>query len=44
MQTYYRKLRGKDSKRILIKVAHKLLCRTRAVIVSRVPYQAGLVE
>lgn len=44
MQAYYRKHVGKDSKRILIKVAHKLLCRTRAVIISGVPYEAGLVE
>lgn len=43
MQAYYRSHKGKDSKRILIKVARKLLCRTRAVIVSGIPYEVGVV-
>ena len=42
MQKYYRKHSGKDSKRILIKVARKLLCRARAVVVSGMEYQTGI--
>ena len=43
MQEYWRTHKGKDPKRILIKVARKLLCRTRAVIVSGIPYQEGVL-
>ena len=42
MQKYYRKHSGKDSKRILIKVARKLLCGARAVVVSGMEYQTGI--
>ena len=43
MQAYYRKHQGKDSKRILVKVARKLLSRTYGVIKSGVPYECGVV-
>ena len=43
MQAYYRKHQGKDVKRIIVKVARKLLCRTRAVIVTGIPYQEGVL-
>jgi transposase len=42
MQAYYRKHTGKDSKAILVKVAHKLLSRTLAVIKTETPYKTGL--
>lgn len=44
MQSYWRTHQGKDPKRILIKVARKLLSRTYAVIKTGVPYQVGVVE
>jgi transposase len=44
MQAYWRTHAGKDSKAILVKVAHKLLSRTMAVIKTRTPYQAGVVK
>lgn len=44
MQAYYRKHAGKDSKRIIFKVGHKLLSRTLAVIKTEVPYQIGIVQ
>jgi transposase len=44
MQAYFKKHKGKDVKRILIKVARKLLCRARAVIVSGIEYQIGIVQ
>jgi transposase len=44
MQAYYRKHIGKEPKRILIKVARKLLSRTLAVIKTGIPYQAGIIE
>ena len=44
MQAYYRKHAGKDSKRIIFKVAHKLLSRTLAVIKTEIPYQIGIVK
>jgi len=44
MQSYYRKHQGKDTKKILVKVARKLLSRTLAVIKSGVPYEIGVVE
>ena len=44
MQAYYRKHTGKNVKRIIIKVARKLLSRTLAVIKTEVPYTIGVVE
>lgn len=44
MQTYWRTHAGKDPKRILIKVARKLLSRTYAVIKTETPYQMGVVS
>ncbi|MTI29224.1 transposase, partial [Xanthovirga aplysinae] len=41
MQEYYRSHLGKDPKRILVKVARKLLSRTHAIIKTGVPYDAG---
>lgn len=43
LQSYWRSHQGKDPKRILIKIARKLLSRTHAVIKTGVPYQAGVV-
>ena len=44
MQAYYRKHLGKDTKKIIIKVARKLLCRTLAVIKTETPYEIGVIE
>ena len=44
MQAYYRKHCGKDPKRIIVKVARKLLSRTLAVIKSNTPYECGVLE
>ena len=44
MQGYYRKHMGKDTKKIIIKVARKLLSRTLAVIKTETPYEIGVVE
>ncbi len=44
MQSYYRKHQGKDVKRIIVKVARKLLCGTRAVVLSGVEYQEGVIN
>ena len=44
MQAYYRKHLGKDTKKIIIKVARKLLSRTLAVIKTGIPYEIGVVE
>ncbi len=44
MQAYYRSHSGKDVKRILIKVARKLLSRIHAVIRTGIPYQVGVVS
>jgi hypothetical protein len=44
MQTYYRKHLGKDSKKIVIKVARKLLSRTLAVVKTEIPYQIGVIK
>ena len=44
MQSYYRKHYGKDTKKIIIKVARKLLSRTLAVIKTETPYQIGVIE
>ena len=43
MQLYYRSHAGKDVKRILVKVARKLLSRIHAVIRTEIPYQIGVV-
>lgn len=44
MQSYYRKHYGKDTKKIIIKVARKLLSRTLAVIKTGTPYEIGVIE
>ena len=43
MQAYYRQHLGKDVKKIIVKVAHKLLSRTLAVIKTQIPYEIGVV-
>lgn len=44
MQDYFRSHKGKESKRILIKVARKLLSRTLAVIKTETPYEIGVIK
>jgi len=44
MQQYYRKHYGKDTKKIIVKVARKLLSRTLAVIKTGIPYEIGIIE
>jgi len=44
MQAYYRSHSGKDVKRILVKVARKLLSRIHAVIRTEIPYEVGVVS
>ncbi len=44
LQTYYRKHSAKEPNKAIIKVAHKLLSRMRAVIITGVPYQTGLMK
>jgi len=44
LQAYYRKHSAKEPNKAIIKVAHKLLSRIRAVIISGVPYQSGVVQ
>ena len=44
LQTYWRTHAGKEPKKILIKVARKLLSRTYAVIKTQTPYQIGVIE
>ena len=44
MQTYYRKHTGKDVKKIIIKVARKLLSRTLAIIKTEIPYEIGVIK
>jgi transposase len=44
MQSYYRSHAGKDIKRILVKVARKLLSRIHAVIRTEIPYEIGLIS
>ena len=44
LQAYWRTHAGKEPKKILIKVARKLLSRTYAVIKTQTPYQAGVVS
>lgn len=43
MQAYYRTHIGKDVKKIIVKIAHKLLSRTLAVIKTETPYEIGVV-
>lgn len=42
MQQYYRSHVGKTPNKIIVKVAHKLVSRIRAVIRTEIPYQLGL--
>lgn len=44
MQQYHRKHQGKNVKKVIVKVARKLLSRTLAVIKTGVPYEIGVVE
>ncbi len=44
IQEYYRSHMGKDVKRILVKVARKLLSRIHAVIRTETPYEIGVVN
>jgi transposase len=44
LQQYYRTHAPKDANIAIIKVAHKLLSKIRAVINSGTPYQTGLVK
>lgn len=44
MQAYYRKHLGKDNKKIIIKIARKLLSRTLAVIKTEIPYEIGIIK
>ncbi|TDN79074.1 transposase IS116/IS110/IS902 family protein [Salegentibacter sp. 24] len=43
MQAYYRQHLGKDVKKIIVKVAHKLLSPTLAVIKTKTPYEIGVI-
>ena len=43
MQAYWRSHQGKEPKKILIKIARKLLSRTYAVIKTETPYQVGVI-
>ena len=44
LQQYYRKHAHQEPNKAIIKVAHKLLSRIRAVIISGIPYQRGLIK
>jgi len=44
MQQYYRKHQGKNTKKIIVKIARKLLSRTLAVIKTETPYEIGIIE
>ena len=44
MEKYYRDHSGQDVKKILVKVARKLLSRVLAVIKTETPYQIGVVK
>jgi len=44
LQQYYRKHAHKEPNKAIIKVAHKLLSKMRAVIMSGIPYQIGLIK
>lgn len=43
MQGCYKKHYGKDTKKIIVKIARKLLSRTLAVIKTNTPYEIGVV-
>ena len=43
IQAYWRSHQGKEPKKILIKIARKLLSRTYAVIKTETPYQVGVI-
>lgn len=44
MQQYYRKHQGKNTKKVIVKIARKLLSRTLAVIKTETPYEIGVVK
>ena len=44
LQQYYRKHAALEPNKAIVKVAHRLINRIRAVIISGVPYQCGLVN
>lgn len=44
MQQYYRKHQGKEVKKIIVKIAHKLANRLLSVIKQEIPYAIGIVE
>jgi len=44
LQQYYRKYAQKEPNKAIIKVAHKLLSRIRAVIITGIPYQNGTIK
>ena len=44
LQQYYRRHAHKEPNKAIIKVARKLLSRMRAVIISGIPYQEGIVK
>lgn len=44
MQDYYRKHVGKNPKRIIVKVARKLLSRLLAVVKTETTYEIGLIQ
>jgi transposase len=44
LQQYYRQHAHKEPNKAIIKVAHKLLSRIRAVIINGIPYQNGVVK
>ena len=44
LQEYYRSHYGKESNKIIIKVARKLLSRIHAVIKTNTPYQIGVIK
>ena len=44
MQQYYRQHQGKNVKKVIVKIARKLLSRTLAVIKTETPYEIGIIE
>jgi Transposase and inactivated derivatives len=44
LQQYYRKHAALEPNKAIVKVAHRLINRIRAVIISGVPYQCGLIN
>jgi transposase len=44
LQQYYRQHAHKEPNKAIIKTAHKLLSRIRAVIISGIPYQLGVIK